>query len=218
MKRLKSRPFLLLFFSFLAFGFVFNSIQDQETQLIAIANEYKTYSQDVSVRTVVTDSSKYKWTIALCAYHGEDIMGYHHEFDSTFFSKADTAVSPHGNKLYKLFVKDQSSYDFISRTQPIGQTLVKETWNIKEVDQDSSSLYTDAILSENDGKWYRPSTVSQLFIMYKEEPNESNDNGWVYGIVDVESKSAPKVLSRGKISSCISCHKGTKYDRLFGSK
>lgn len=218
MKHLKLQSFLLLFISPLAFGFVLIGINDHETKLIEIADEYKTYNRDVNVRTVVTDSSKYKWTIALCAYLGEDIMGYRHEFDSTFFSKADTAISPHGNKLYKLFVKDQSSYDYISNIQPIGQTLVKETWNIEEVNKDSTVLYSDAILSMNDGKWYRPSTVSQLFIMYKEEPHESNDNGWVYGIVDIENKSKPKVLSQGNISSCISCHKGTKYDRLFGSK
>jgi hypothetical protein len=216
MKKRKYVTGLMLLFSFITFGFVF--IKNRESRLIEIASNYKTYSQDIYVRAVVTDSSKYKWTIALCTYMGEDVMGYHHEIDSTFISRANDSISPHGNKLYKLFVKDQKSYEYIFNQQPIGQTLVKETWNVKQIPSDSISFFKDAKQSNNDGNWYVPTQVSQLFIMYKEEPNELNDKGWVYGIVDIEGKRKPKVLSQGKISSCISCHQGTKYDRLFGNK
>jgi len=216
MKQFKIQSFLLVLFTFLLFGFVV--LDDRDNQLTVIASEYQTYSRNVDARIVVTDSSKYEWTIALCGYYGEKTMGYHHEVDSTFFSNADSIVSPHGNKLYKLFVKNKSSYEFLSAAQPIGQTIVKETWNVKLISEDSLSLYDNAVLSKNDNHWYVPTTVSQLFIMYKETPSESNDDGWVYGIVDVESSASPKVLSKGNISSCISCHKNTKYDRLFGRK
>lgn len=206
----------MLLFSFITFGFVLT--RNSEGKLIEIASNYKTYSQDVNVRIVVTDSSKYKWTIALCTYKGEDIMGYHHEIDSTFISSANDSISPHGNKLYKLFVKDQKSYDYIFNEQPIGQTLVKETWNVRRISNDSVSSFKDAVKSKKDNNWYVPTKVSQLFIMFKEEPSEINDKGWVYGIVDLEGTQKPKVLDQGKISSCISCHQGTKYDRLFGKQ
>ena len=216
MKNGKFYTVLILLFSLISFGFLF--VNKREKQLIVIANNYRSYSQDVIGRLVVTDSSKYKWTIALCKYMGEDVMGYHHEVDSTFYSRVNDSLSPHGNKLYKLFVKDQTSYDYIFNTQPVGQTLVKETWNVKEIPRDSVSYFKDAKQNSNDGNWYTPTKVSQLFIMYKEEPSELNDKGWVYGIVDIEGSRKPKVLSQGKISSCISCHQGTKYDRLFGNK
>lgn len=205
----------ILLFSFLTLGFIF--VANKEDQLIDIAHNYRSYNQDVNSRIVVTDSARYKWTIGLCVYMGEDAMGFYRVYDHTFISKANDSLSPHGNKLYKLFVKDQQSYDYLSREQPIGQTLVKETWNVRKVDPDSAFLFVDAVKNKNDNHWYVPTTVSQLFIMFKETPDESNDKGWVYGIVDVEGNRAPKVLSQGNISSCIACHKGTKYDRLFGN-
>lgn len=216
MKDKKFYTGLILLFTFITFGFVL--INDRENQLIEITRNYRTYSQDINGRIVVTDSSKYKWTIALCKYMGEDVMGYHHEIDSSFFSRANDSISPHGNKLYKLFVKDKKSYDYIFNPQPVGQTLVKETWNVKKIPSDSITYFKDARQSINDGNWYVPTQVSQLFIMFKEAPSDSNDMGWVYGIVDIEGNRKPKVLSQGNISSCISCHKGTKYDRLFGNK
>ena len=216
MKDRKISTGLILLFSFITFGFIL--IDNKEKRLIEIASNYTTYSQDINGKLVVTDSTKYKWTIALCAYMGEDVMGYHHEIDSSYFSRANDSISPHGNKLYKLFVKDQKSYDYIFNSQPIGQTLVKETWKVKQIPRDSLAYFKDAKQSSNDGNWYVPTQVSQLFIMFKEEPSELNDKGWVYGIVDIEGNTKPKVLSQGNISSCISCHKGTKYDRLFGNK
>jgi len=42
------------------------------------------------------------------------------------------------------------------------------------------------------------------------------DKGWVYGVVDADTR---EVIGAGKIASCMSCHvqEGTN-DRLFGSK
>lgn len=216
MKTKKHYSAFMLLFSFITFGFVF--VRDKEEKLIEIAHTYRSYKQDINYQVVVTDSVKYKWTISLCAYLGEDVMGYHHKMDSAFFSQANDSISPHGNKLYKLFVKDQNSYQSLSNPQPVGQTLVKETWNVKKIPLDSVNLIKEAVQSKKDGNWYAPTQVSQLFVMYKEEPSALNDKGWVYGIVDIEGNSKPKVLSKGNISNCISCHKGTKYDRLFGNK
>ncbi len=216
MKERKLYALLILLFSFLVFGFAI--VNNRKKQFIEIAKNYKTYNQEINGRTVITDSEKYQWTIFLCTYMGEDVMGYHIEIDSSFFSRAKDSISPHGNKLYKLYVKDQTSYDNIFNQQPIGQTIVKETWNVKEIPSDRSTNFKNAIQNSNDGYWYVPTNPSQLFIMFKEEPSNLNDQGWVYGIVDIESGRIPKILSQGNISSCISCHQGTKYDRLFGYK
>ena len=201
---------------FLTLNFIVSeSPQSQIQKLIFIAKNYKNYDNYKVPRIVVTDSSKYKWTQALCVYTGEAFMGYRHERDSTFFSKADTIKSLHGNKLYQLYVKDQESYYNFYKQQPIGQTIVKETWNVEEVDTLNNSTFK--MFNKNNNKWFIPTAVSQLFIMYKEEPSDKNDLGCVYGIVDIEKGIENiKVLSNGNLSNCISCHKDTKYDRIFG--
>jgi hypothetical protein len=145
-------------------------------------------------------------------------MGSHHKHDSLFISKADSIKSLHGDKLYKLYVKDAESYNNgHGKQQPIGQVLVKETYNVEEVSKDKIAKNEFIIQSKKNAKWYKPTTISELFIMYKEKESLANDKGWVYGIIDMEGKKKnPVVLSNGKISSCISCHKETKYDRIFG--
>jgi carboxylesterase type B len=218
MKQSKLHVSLIVLLSVFLVGFVL--VDSRDEQLIEIAGEYQSYKQEVDFSRYVKDSSVYEWTIALCSDVGGGSKQFKYEFkhDSTFISNADAKYAPHGNKLYKLFIKDRSSYGNITLTQPVGQTLVKETWNVEEVHKDSVGLFYDAKQSKNDSKWYRPTTVSQLFIMFKEEPDETNDEGWIYGIVDIENGGPPKVLDQGKISSCIGCHKNTKYDRLFGKK
>ncbi len=150
----------------------------------------------------------------MCRQLSDAERGIYYKHESLFISKPTTTESPHGNKLYKLFVNDWRRYEKgYLKEQPIGQVLVKETWNVEEVNKNQTS----AVQSRNDGKWYAPTTVSQLFIMYKEEPSPNNDKGWVYGIVDVEKgPSSANVLENGNLSNCISCHKDTKYDRIFG--
>lgn len=191
-------------FLVLVFSISFKSNSDQKVRLLEIARDYKNYA---------AYARSMKWTISLCRPQLSPS-----EMDSLhFLSEADPKLSPHGNKLYKFFVKDMSSYkDTTIKNQPFGQILVKETWNVKAVS--SKSVFENALTAkynENDRKWYTPTTVSELFIMYKEKDSNSNDKGWVYGIVSLEDNSV-KVLTNGKISSCISCHKGTKYDRIFG--
>lgn len=196
----------------------FSQSETPEERLVDIAKEYKTYPINIDSKLIVADSSKYKWTIALCSATQKGDLGYHHEKNSVFFSQASPEKSPHGDKLYRLHVKNLEEYQNIESGQPIGQTLVKETWNVQKVPEDSIYEYNFVRQSQKDSNWYRPVSVSQLFIMYKEAPSENNDEGWVYGIVDLENDEDPQVLSKGNISTCISCHKNTKYDRLFGRK
>jgi len=196
----------------------FNLTRGKESRLIKISREYKNYRQYSDVQIVVTDSAKYKWTIAFCARPKNMDIGWHFKTDSSFVSKADKMLSQHGDKLYRLFIKDYNAYVRNAPIgQPEGQVIVKETWNVKEIIYDSLNTTIQQIQSKNDGKWYTPTTVSELFIMFKEKESATNDRGWNYGIVSIEHKDEkPLILNDAKISTCIGCHKGTKYDRIFG--
>jgi Cytochrome P460 len=198
----------------------FGKKKTKRDKLKKIAKEYMYYEQKKKLQIIVTDSAKYKWTIALCKAPKNFDMGWHYKRDSLFISNADSVKSPHGNKLYQLFIRNRDAYSLADRdTQPIGQVIVKEVWNVQAIQHDTSKHSLSQIQSSNDGKWYTPTTVSQLFIMYKEKQDSTNDKGWVYGIVDIEdNKPKPVVLFEGKISTCMSCHANTKYDRMFGLK
>jgi Cytochrome P460 len=174
------------------------------------------------------DTVSYKWSVPFCIAP-EKIYRYHKmktkpvqldKAESMLISQADLTRSPHGNKLYQLFIKNNDAYTNAKMdTQPVGQVIVKEVWNAQAIQHDSKRSSFTQIQSRNDGKWYTPTTVSQLFIMYKEKQDSTNDKGWVYGIVDIEdNKPKPVVLFEGKISTCMSCHANTKYDRMFGLK
>jgi hypothetical protein len=195
--------------------------EKQKVRLLEIAGEYLSYS---TVQAVTLDHRKQmEWTISLCAQYkpgnAQNPPASVYHSDSIFFSTASPAVSPHGNKLYQLFVKNYSSYaGSSSGPQPDGQVVAKETWTTRQVDSGSFIATTlGARKNENDGKWYIPDRRSQLFIMYKEPESPDNDKGWVYGIVDLNENAAlTAVVNHGKLSNCISCHVNTKYDRMFG--
>ncbi len=210
-----------LYFSLTTFAIVssalcisFTKTDSQESKLLSISKEYKTYRQ------FGKENEGINWTIAPCASPME-VKGKPDVKDSLHYSMATVNASKHGNKLYKLFIKNYIPYiDTNYKTQAIGQVIVKETWNVKEVQKDSLKQ-TKAFVkkSENDGKYYTPTTVSEIFVMYKEKKSKRNDEGWVYGIVSLEKeKQAKPIIEKGKISNCISCHKDTKYDRMFGVK
>lgn len=203
----------------------FTGEDTQKDKLVQISNEYKTYDRFENIKVKITDTAAWNWTISLCTSMPKTspykTNGMTLVLDSLHMSSALPSLCRHGNKLYKLYIKDIKSYkDTSIKTQPLGQVIVKETWNVREIHKDSVSTTSAPIKqSKNDGKYYTPTVVSELFIMYKEAKGQDNDEGWVYGIVSLEDTSEPvKVLENGKISSCITCHSGTKYDRIFGRK
>ena len=128
--------------------------------------------------------------------------------------------SSHGKKLYFLMAKEIGHYMTADGSpSPVGQTLVKESWTSIPSNEQARNSRNHA-----SGNRIMPRTKigdqvveigqrTNLFVMTKlakETPN--TDEGWVYGVVQSESK---KVLSSGKVASCIACHE-SKSDRLFG--
>lgn len=105
----------------------------------------------------------------------------------------------HGRKIYYLFSKMRASYLALG-TQPVGQTIVKESW-IPKKNKISGALDPDKVFA--------------LFVMTKLDPaTPGTDSGWVYGTISPDGE----VTSSGKVSSCIHCHQSTGNDRMFGLK
>src|SRR5262245_58267471 len=79
----------------------------------------------------------------------------------------------------------------------------------------SASRQAEVILcARADGRVYRTSRKSGYFIMSKMHPKTpGTDAGWVYRTVSANSK---KVLSAGKLQSCMKCHQEAPRDRIFG--
>lgn len=214
MNRILLSTILLCGYVLLSFTFSSNPID----RFAEITKEYKSYTLLKGVQVVVTDSAKYEWSQILCFIPADTREhGYVIQQDSLFISEASEVMSPHGNKLYRLYIKNFDAYVKGGSTQPVGQVLVKETWNVKEVAYDSLNTSIQQIRSKNDGKWYTPTTVSELFMMYKDKESPANDKGWNYGTYSIENQdNQPMLLNDVEKSFCIACHKNTKYDRIFG--
>src|SRR5687768_4775163 len=86
---------------------------DQE--LLRISQEYQTYT--------LYDANA-NWTYSFCEPMTNPFKG-----DTMHMSFADPKKSPHGNLIYKLYVKDISTYN-AGIVQPEGQVLIKEVWNV----------------------------------------------------------------------------------------
>lgn len=135
---------------------------------------------------------------------------------------ADKAT--HGRKLYFLYAKDREAYVSPNLKQPyaIGTTIVKEAYLPELVPaKDVKALkakpvpYSEAKMhADRDGKTYRATKVSGLFVMTKLAPKtDKTDGGWIYGTLTADGK---KVTSAGKVGSCMGCHTRGTHDRLFG--
>jgi len=185
---------------------------DQE--LLRISQEYQTYT--------LYDANA-NWTYSFCEPMTNPFKG-----DTMHMSFADPKKSPHGNLIYKLYVKDISTYN-AGIVQPEGQVLIKEVWNVRKLDYENdtvvnkrshnpdSTKFIPLYLNINDREYYTPTTRKQLFIMYKVKPSKDNDQGWWYGIVDIEKGvGEAKVLESMKINRCVQCHQYNKTDRIFG--
>src|SRR5262249_40938813 len=139
-----------------------------------------------------------------------------------------------GRKLYSIFAKDRDSYSELSLTQkPMevkgGQVIVKESWLPDEVKdgkippavrqkrklpngQEVFELFQP--YAGRDGKVYKATKMSGLFIMMKTDPkNPDTDKGWIYGTVSADLK---QVTSIGKVESCMECHVKAPHERFFG--
>ncbi|MBC7835644.1 MAG: hypothetical protein H7Y88_11175 [Phycisphaerales bacterium] len=147
------------------------------------------------------------------------------------------ASSPHGRKLYYLYVKDWGDYLELSwpsiratseNPHPapldsvIGQTLVKSSFTAIRTTYDPNDLEHGPFLDKtepvpyaiHDGVVLGVGEPAGLFIMTKLGPaTPGTDEGWVYGVTTPDGKS---VIRAGMIESCIGCHRQTTRDRLYG--
>jgi hypothetical protein len=119
----------------------------------------------------------------------------------------------HGGKIYALFAQPCAKGSYLPArggAAPVGQVVVKEAWRSEEVTQWVSELGH----VQKDGRRYRAGRQAELFIMYKMDPETPDtDQGWVYGTVSSDGK---RVLSAGRVESCMNCHRDAPHDRLFG--
>ena len=139
-----------------------------------------------------------------------------------FMSQSEHEAS-HGKKLYFLFAKEIGHYvNPEGDPAPVGQVVVKEAWTSSPSNPAARNLVNHA-----SGNRVNPRAVvgdqtleigqrQNFFVMAKLAKNTpKTDQGWVYGIVEADTK---KVLASGKVASCMSCHVEAANDRLFGCK
>lgn len=118
--------------------------------------------------------------------------------------------SPHGRKLYHLYVNDPGGYVAAvmgDQDAPVGLTLVKESHFSKAVGVEAHGPNgTRAVM--------RPDGVSDLFVMMKIGGSDTADTdlGWIYAT----ASPLGEIESIGMIESCIRCHRDADHDRLFG--
>jgi hypothetical protein len=121
----------------------------------------------------------------------------------------------HGQKLYLLYARQSKAYiDLTEKGSPLDQMLVKESWQVEEVEKDERPIGDKTPLARKGKRLFLGKARGDLFIMFKLDPKTpQTDNGWVYGTVTADGK---QVTSAGRVESCIGCHTRAKYDRLFG--
>lgn len=126
-------------------------------------------------------------------------------------SRADSD-SPHGKKLYHLYVSDEEAYIHTAagnQEAPVGLVLVKEAHSAQAVTPiDNAYSAVGGMPAHTAGE------ISELFIMSKvgNKNTPNTDAGWVYSVANPQGE----VIFSGLIDSCISCHKESPNDRLFG--
>lgn len=129
--------------------------------------------------------------------------------------------SPHGKKLYYVFVRDIASYQRKHELEaaPAKQVLVKESWTCEPVAAGDTTraegLPPEAQdRLERDGETVRAGKRGPLFVMMKLTPDAAHsDAGWVYATLTPDGK---EVTAAGRIASCMGCHVEAKHDRQFG--
>ena len=192
------RYLALLLLSALFVSFI--AVDNSEDHLHKITDAYPMYS--------ISRKNEYRYKPVACA--STPTLEEQNSGDSVLFSNANPTMSAHGQKMYRLYVKNLFDYK-MNYTQPPGQELVKEVWEVTPVSEDSLRFYPNARKHPEQGVWFRPVRPSQLFIMYKTTADSSNDKGWTYGIVDLGTK---QVLQKGRMKNCMGCH-DENGDRVF---
>lgn len=137
----------------------------------------------------------------------------------------------HGRKLYFLYVKDVAAYESAaSHDQPVGQTLVKESFEAIPVTLEDEAFSDTPLTPEQssflaafkhgqtlskDGKHWRLGPPRDLFVMHKlDASTPGTDEGWVYGTSSLDLE----VSSAGRVESCMECHLDATRDRMFGKQ
>ena len=131
--------------------------------------------------------------------------------------------SSHGKKLYFLFAKEIGHYvKPDDEPAPVGQVIVKESWTSSKSNPAARNLVNHASGNRVSPRAKVGDTMLEIgqrqnfFVMAKlAKDTPKTDQGWVYGVVDAETR---KVVASGKVASCMSCHVEAANDRLFGSK
>ncbi|MFM2306009.1 MAG: hypothetical protein RLZZ367_678 [Bacteroidota bacterium] len=132
---------------------------------------------------------------------------------TTLFLSRSTDTATHGGKMFRLRAKSDNSYAY-ELAQPEGQILYLSTY----------LNYTTTHNSPGDGKALRtgdslymvPGTKGPDYVIYKSNSTTyPTDSGWVYAIISADGK---KVLQKGLIAGCMSCHSHTRTDKILGAK
>ncbi len=200
-----------------------------EGRLLEIARTYQSYGLPVE---------EMRLTNVICAFHPTTSVAGVIPPDRVAKVSAGPDSSPHGKKLFYLFVKEPCPlHDDGSGVvrQPVGQAVVKEGWTPEELRDDGRPVESASVRRKvkvrRAGQWaeqelefwpyvraggrlYHARQKAGLFVMYKEGPGTpGTDEGWVYGTVTADGRT---VTSAGRVATCMGCHKDAPHDRLFG--
>ena len=129
----------------------------------------------------------------------------------------------HGQKLYFLFAAKADGYlRSASRDNPVGQVLVKESWNsepadppdVRKVVRHACGKQVLPYTIDAQRQYHRATEQRDLYVMFKLSPDTpGTDQGWVYGTLTPDGR---QVTSAGRVESCMECHRQAPRDRLFG--
>ena len=174
--------------------------------LVSVAEEYLRYGMVNSIALPTTGEAVDSGDVA----------------PKPFMSESDHESS-HGKKLYFLFAKKIGHYvNPDGKPAPVEQAIVLESWTSNPSYPGARNLVNHASANRINPRTKVGNEILEIgqrqnfFIMTKlAEDTPKTDQGWVYGVVDSDTR---EVVASGKIASCMSCHVNGGNDRLFGSK
>jgi hypothetical protein len=201
-----------------------------EGRLLEIARSYESYGMP---------DEKMRLTNVICDFSPDRFIQGLTPADRIAQVSSASDATPHGQKLYFLFVKEprpvgQPREGQPATPEPVGQVVVKEAWVPEEVQEGERTAEAEGsqrkLKVRRDGQWveeevsfdpyvrsdgrlYHAKEKAGLFVLFKVDPGTPDtDGGWVYGTVTPDGKH---VTSAGRVASCMGCHREAPYDRLF---